>query len=126
MENLFYFGIVIYSLFALITLINDEKLYQISEYLKKNPKEELPPKIIILIIFYFTMFLLMIVGLLSSQWIIFLFLLIKTVLFYPFIKFGYVRRISTLIEMAGCLFILLNKFHLHLNLYQILLQWINN
>ena len=126
MENLFYFGVFIYLVFLVITLMNNERFYQWSEYLAKHNKEELTPATILMVMFCFCMLLLNIVGLLSSQWIVFLFLWIITLFVYPIKKYLFVRLVNNVIEIICVLFILINKFHLHIDLTNLLMQWIKN
>ena len=126
MENLFYFCVVVYLMFSFFTLNNDDKLYQWSENLRKNPERELNSSETMLIVIMFILFLFSIVGLLSSQWFLFLIIFINGVIFTLFRRFRNIRIIINIIEIICLLFILINKYQLRIQFENIFLKWINN
>ena len=126
MENLFYFCVIVYLMFSFFTLSNNDKLHQWSENLRKNPERELNSSETMLIILMFTLFLFSIVGLLSSQWFLFLIIFINGVISIPFRKFKNIRIIINIIEIICLLFILINKYQLRIQFENIFLKWINN
>jgi hypothetical protein len=63
-------------------------------------------------------------GLLSSQWLVFLFLILISVII-PKNKV-LLLKFDSIISIICLLFIILNKYHLHINLYEYLMLLINS
>ena len=143
MTHLFYFiGIIflVYKVIFLLSLrekIEDLKLFK--KLTKENKglewddyspeyKKQLKSKyfLFIFIIWFF-------VGLLSSQWFLFLiFLILNFFVFAPISKivgFSPLRYITsganTIIGIIFCLFLIINKYHLHLDTFQIFKDWLS-
>lgn len=58
------------------------------------------------------------VGLMSSQWVIFIALLLVSILIPK--KILIIRWIDSLISLALLIFLILNKFHLHIDLWKLI------
>ncbi len=63
--------------------------------------------------FYY--WIILFIGLLSFQWYFFLLIIIMG--FIPKGKYIWIRRVDSLITISILLFIVLNKFHFHINLF---------
>ena len=130
MENLFYFGVfvsLIYSIFLLVNSLESDSFYHWVKNLAKYPDRELDSGETFLVIFIFIIFLLTITGLLSSQWFIFLFLILFGAISLPFIKrFKSIRLIVSVINILGLMFILINKYQLHIQFNNIFIKWMEN
>ena len=143
MEHIFYFiGILflIYEVYFLLNLKNELEEYKrfkeltnefknlewndYSEEYKKLCKNKL-----FVLIFLFWLF----IGLASSQWVLFLiFLLFKFIIISPItkiVKFSFYRYFiigfNTVVGIIFSLFLILNKYHFKLNLYEILINYFN-
>lgn len=69
-------------------------------------------------------FLWCLVGLLSSQWIVFVLIMILGLMPKPEFKWG-VRFLDALVTLGLLLFILLNAFHFHINNWEFLMSKIH-
>ena len=130
MENLFYFGVFIqlfYSIICFLNALGTDSIYKWARYLSEHPNKELSDKETFVVIFLFILFILELVGLLSSQWFIFLFLILFGAISLPFTKrFKSIRLIVSVINILGLMFILINKYQLHIQFNNIFIKWMEN
>ena len=143
MEHIFYFiGILflIYEVYFLLNLKNElEESKRFKELTKEfknlewNDYSEEYKKLFknkaFVLIFLFWLF----IGLASSQWVLFLiFLLFQFIIIIPIsdlVKFSFYRYFvtgfNTVVGIIFSLFLILNKYHFKLNLYEILINYFN-
>ena len=143
MEHIFYFiGILflIYEVYFLLNLKNElEESKRFKELTKEfknlewNDYSEEYKKLFknkaFVLIFLFWLF----IGLASSQWVLFLiFLLFQFIIIIPIsdlVKFSFYRYFvtgfNTVVGIIFSLFLILNKYHFKLNLYEILKNYFN-
>ena len=143
MEHIFYFiGILflIYEVYFLLNLKNElneskrfKELTKEFKNLEWNDYSEEYKKLFrikaSLQIFVIWLF----IGLMSSQWVLFLiFLLFNFIIIIPIsylVKFSFYRYFitgfNTLVGIVFSLFLILNKYHFKLNLYELLINYFN-
>ena len=143
MEHIFYFiGILflIYEVYFLLNLKNELNEYKRFKELTNEFKnlewddyseeyKKLFKNKAFVLIFLFWLF----IGLASSQWVLFLvFLLFQFIIIKPIsdlVKFSFYRYFvtgfNTIVGIIFSLFLILNKYHFKLNLYEILINYFN-
>ena len=143
MEHIFYFiGILflIYEVYFLLNLKNELNEYKRFKELTNEFKnlewddyseeyKKLFKNKAFVLIFLFWLF----IGLASSQWVLFLvFLLFQFIIIKPIsdlVKFSFYRYFvtgfNTVVGIIFSLFLILNKYHFKLNLYEILINYFN-
>ena len=121
MTHIFYLltaSLLMYELFA---LMNAKRLLDYSNKVRLAQKEkkklDLSDNEKALNAFNLFYFAMLVAGLLSSQWIVFLFILLIS--FIPK-RYVIVRYIDTIISIAALIFILVNKYHLHIDLFNLI------
>ena len=122
MTHIFYLLIPIFLLFEIFAYQNAERIMRkIAEFKaspKDEPKEYLSKNIDVFLYYVFNLFYAcyIFIGIFSSQWILF------GLFFALSIGFGQIKRrnvtmrkIDSIISFIILLFILINKYHLHIN-----------
>ena len=120
MTSIFYIIVLSFAIFEIAKLGNSKEIHTEVEINRRKRKEgkkisakDLSTTLGLFAIgdlFYFSICL---IGLLSSQWIIFLVLILMG--FVPK-RYLILKRIDSIISIMLIIFIVLNKFHLHINI----------
>lgn len=143
MEHIFYFIGILFLIYEVYFLLNLKNELEESKRFKELTKEfknlewndyseeykKLFKKKAFVLIFLFWLF----IGLASSQWVLFLiFLLFQFIIIIPIsdlVKFSFYRYFvtgfNTVVGIIFSLFLILNKYHFKLNLYEILINYFN-
>ena len=121
--------IYIFFLFGILAIIwefmnitNTRKMFNISKVIRESNKgkttKELPPKYITLGFLMLGYFFWAIIGLFTSQWLIFLTILILSLIPKRHIAIKWIDSVITLLLI---LFAMINAIHLHINLVDLIL-----
>lgn len=141
MQHIFYFIAIIVLIYEFILMTNPhakalerikmKHLYEKYRYVKFEmyPKE-LKNNSYKVILFHLPILFWIFIGIFSSQWILFLILLFSSLVFVPFnkilMKNSYIKAIHlfviSFLWFNIIIFMLINKYHLHLNLKEIIIQ----
>ena len=143
MEHIFYFIGILFLIYVVYFLLNLKNELEESKRFKELTKEfknlewndyseeykKLFKNKAFVLIFLFWLF----IGLASSQWVLFLiFLLFQFIIIIPIsdlVKFSFYRYFvtgfNTVVGIIFSLFLILNKYHFKLNLYEILINYFN-
>ena len=143
MEHIFYFIGILFLIYEVYFLLNLKNELEESKRFKELTKEfknlewndyseeykKLSKNKAFVLIFLFWLF----IGLASSQWVLFLiFLLFQFIIIKPIsdlVKFSFYRYFvtgfNTVVGIIFSLFLILNKYHFKLNLYEILINYFN-
>ena len=131
MTHLFYIMVIFCLMIEIITLLNLKGItLGLSKYrrLKKEnngdiPRDKISNKFIIYTICSVSYLIICLIGLMSSQWICFLAIIVQSLsvsrLRRKYIIVGY---LDSILSFAILLFILINKYHLHINLLNEILK----
>jgi len=114
MKHLFYLLTIFPILWEFINLNSPKKCYNFSKSLKGEKYNNFSSTQKTFSIYMIGYLLWVFIGLFSCQWILFLLILILS--FIP-IKYIWMQFINSLISIFVLLFILINEYHLHFNLY---------
>jgi hypothetical protein len=122
MTHIFYIGLIIFIIYEVYSFLNEEKINtRLTEYkdLSKDVNKEYflwknGGFLIKLSLFNMFYFIYVFVGIFSSQWLLFLAILLLSLIPKKTVA---VRRIDSVLTIIILLFILINKYHLHINLF---------
>ena len=118
MNHLFYIMICFPLYWELINLYQIKKTYNFIIVLKAKKANNLSGKEKVYIFFSFGYLTWSFIGLFSSQWPIFLFLLLMGLIPKYYIWW---RWIDSFLSFVGLLFILLNAYHFNIDVYKLIL-----
>ncbi len=121
MTHIFYIGLIIFIIYEVYSFLNAEKINtRQTEYkdLSKDVNKEYflwknGGFLIKLSLFNMFYFIYVFVGIFSSQWLLFLAILLLSLIPKKTVA---VRRIDSVLTIIILLFILINKYHLHINI----------
>lgn len=124
MKTIFYVIVALLLVYELIVLMNIKTVFKsvqkyrnISKDLKRTSRKveagEYSQTFLLFSIFNIFYFIFTIIGFMSSQWILFALLFILSIIPKNYIS---LRYIDSIISISILVFILLNKYHLHINL----------
>ncbi len=116
LTNIFYFLLFVPILVEMYAINNPRKLHHFVNIKKQDLTESQSNNRLILGIIAIIYLLLNIIGLFTNQWVLFLILLILSMIPKKYILF---RFIDALISFCILILILLNHYHLHINLLKL-------
>lgn len=122
MTHIFYIGLIIFIIYEVYSFLNAEKINTRQIEYKDLPKDVNKEYflwknggfLIKLSLFNMFYFIYVFVGIFSSQWLLFLAILLLSLIPKKIVA---VRRIDSVLSIIILLFILINKYHLHINLF---------
>lgn len=122
MTHIFYIGLIIFIIYEVYSFLNAEKINTRQIEYKDLPKDVNKEYflwknggfLIKLSLFNMFYFIYVFVGIFSSQWLLFLAILLLSLIPKKIVA---VRRIDSVLTIIILLFILINKYHLHINLF---------
>jgi hypothetical protein len=120
MSNIFYFFFIFAIIWEMICVTSPNK---VSEFVKKTvttTNDKRTTKQNSFLFWMFGYFFWVLVGLMSSQWVLFGCLLVLSLI--PK-KYVVVRFFDSILTFLVLLFIIINKYHLHIDLYSLLLEY---
>ena len=120
MTHIFYFFAIFALLYELLVLTDTKNAskFLIDLTNKLKIKEDLATKEEAFSIFMLGYTIWNFIGLFSSQWVLFLILLLLSI--FSFKKYPFLLFIDALISFGLILFIILNKYHFHINIIKTL------
>ena len=121
MTHIFYIGLIIFIIYEVYSFLNAEKINTRQTEYKDLPKDVNKEYflwknggfLIKLSLFNMFYFIYVFVGIFSSQWLLFLAILLLSLIPKKTVA---VRRIDSVLTIIILLFILINKYHLHINI----------
>lgn len=117
MTHLFYFLSFLPLLNLLTSIVNPKKQHDLSMKLKNAKDKELTELEEFHRRLYAFAFLWFFIGVFSSQWLLFLLLFISSMIPKPFVI---VRWVLSLLSAILIIFILVNKYHLHIDILSLI------
>lgn len=120
METIFYFFVVGFLAFEIICLCSMERVHKgVLKYKGVTDLKQISTLFVVFTMFNWVYLLLCLVGLMSSQWICFAALVLMS--FVPKHKIWW-RYTDSVLSIAILVFIILNKYHLHIKLTELLIK----
>lgn len=120
METIFYLLVVSFLAFEIVCLYSMEKVHKgVLKYKGVTDPQQFSALFIAFIMFNWVYLYLCVVGLMSSQWICFAALILMS--FVPKHKIWW-RYTDSVLSIAILVFIILNKYHLHIKLTELLIK----
>lgn len=119
MKHIYYLFTLLPILFEYLNLQDTKRIHEFIERLKTTPHKEQTGYQKTYGVLMLGYWLWAVIGLFSFQWPVFLFMLILGA--FPK-KLIFVRWIDSLISIVVLIFIIVNAYHLHINLYQWLIK----
>jgi hypothetical protein len=113
MTYLFYFAALAAIVYELTALFNTDKVFAYKETLKAKNADALNEREIFVSISMLLYFIWSFVGIFTSQWVLFLLLILLG--FIPLKRFKAWMKIDAAISIAILMLIILNKYHLHID-----------
>lgn len=129
--NVFYIMVIFCLIIEFITLFNMKEItYGLSRYSKLNkeynghiPRDKIGSGFILHQVCNIFYFVICIIGIISSQWICFLAIIIQSISIGRFRrKHIIIRYFDSILSILILLFALINKYHLHINLLNEILK----
>jgi len=119
MKHLFYFIGIVPILWELICVLDTKKVHKFHLKLKAKKYDEMDSsqKAITFLMLFYVLWIL--VGLFSSQWIIFTFYFILGII--PKNKIWH-RKFDGILSVLMLVFIILNVYHFHIDIWSILIK----
>lgn len=116
MKIIFYFWVIFAIAYESAVILNPSKFIEFKKALKSKiaKKENLTVTMNTFLVLNFLYAMWAFVGLFSSQWIVFLFILFLSQL--PTKKYAFLLCVDAILTLAALLFIVLNAYHLHIDL----------
>ena len=131
MIHIFYFFGLIALLYEILVIFNTAKILDYSETVIKDKSKNMTGTQAFFILCLFLYIIWAFVGLLSFNWILFLALILLSVIGTIITKITKNRIVKIIYRkfdgiLSACilLFIILNKYHLHINLYELIKNYL--
>jgi hypothetical protein len=117
MMYIFYFTGILALIWELIKINSPELILSYFKIIAKN-KHDLNLQQVIFVLLIIGYIIWSLIGLFSSQWILFFLLILLEFILRPVNKF--IIRVDGILRFLLLLFILINKFHLHINIFELI------